>query len=67
MKRLSRDISRCLGKGEEAQCPDRQQCARYRTMKLDNAAGPNAWHPIAYVADLRDPDGVCRRRIEVTA
>lgn len=60
MKRLSRDISRCLGEGLESECPEKYRCARFMAMKDDLPI-----YPVSYVADLRDEDGTCRYQIEV--
>lgn len=67
MKRLPRDISRCVGRSdltpESVVCPDRESCARYLTIAIDRAAHPDTGYPRSIVTTLRDEDGVCRRRI----
>lgn len=72
MKRLSRDISRCVGRSnltpEFVVCPDREKCRRYLAIEQDREViGPEASYPYSIVTNLRDADGVCRRKIEVAA
>lgn len=72
MTRLHRDISRCVGRSdltpESAACPDRGQCARYLAIETDREmAGSGVSYPYSIVTNLRDEDGACRHRIEVTA
>lgn len=65
MKRLPNDVSRCCGRLDGKVCPERDTCARYRTMELDKE-NPHAGHPKSYVAMFRSGP-VCRYRIEVAA
>lgn len=72
MKRLARDVSRCVGRSDLSPdsviCPDRERCARHKAIKADReACGPGAAYPFSIVTNLRDADGVCRHRIEVAA
>lgn len=69
MKRLHNDISRCVGRSDltpdSVTCPDRERCARYLTMALDRECETARAQRYSIITNLRDPDGVCRRRIEV--
>lgn len=69
MKRLSRDISRCVGRSnltpEFVACPDREKCARYRAIEADREAVGDAPYPFSIMTNMRDADGVCRWMIPV--
>lgn len=70
MKRLDRDISRCAGRASMADyqelCADRGKCARYLTIRIDAEHSKYAGYPHSIVADMRDSDGLCRKRIGVS-
>lgn len=69
MKRLPNDVSRCLGRSdltaEATICPDRETCARYRTIAIDREAHPDSGYPHSIVTTMRGADGECRHRMEV--
>lgn len=67
MKPLLLDVSRCAGRiglgPDDPICDERESCARYRTIAIDTVPD---YRGISFFTHLRDDDGVCRSRIEVT-
>ena len=60
MTPLSLDVSRCAGRiglgPSDPICDERESCARYRTIEIDQVPDYRV---------MRDDDGVCRGKIEV--
>lgn len=66
MSPLSLDMSRCAGRiglgPFDPICNERETCARYRTIEIDQVPD---YRGVPFATHMRDDDGVCRGKIEV--
>lgn len=68
MKRLPSDVSRCVGRSDMTAvasiCAERETCMRHTSL-LEDANSKSRSQRYTVAMDLRNADGVCRRRIEM--